>query len=171
MAFDFLRKWLFENALKNALASNAPTTKGKIGVFFNLPADPGEIDRLLEVFRKKGLKSQDISFLVYVPDKLMNPIDLPHYTPKEINWSRYASNEAVNNFVGTRFDRFYFLCPVFENHHRFILAQVVAALKAGVFSPGVESFLDLTLDRSFVSASQSLKDIEDLIYKLTSHAK
>jgi hypothetical protein len=168
MPFDFVKKWFFDMELKKDVKITEDNGSS-IGIYIPYTADVHQIEAIYTFIGSHGTKREDIHILSFASQKEPIPTStMPVYTLKDLKWSGFPQNDGVLNFISRRYKRFYYLCPSYLGHQKYIVSKIKADFKAGVYSNGIEKLLDLTLDNTFASPLESLKEIYGTISKLRS---
>jgi hypothetical protein len=168
MPLNSLKKWLFNKELKkeiNVLEDNGVA----VGIYTLYNNDQSQIEEIYNFIATQGTKRENIHILAFANQKeaIVNAT-YPVYTQKEIKWAGFPQHENVTKFISRKYKRFYYLCPSFDAHQRYILSKIKADFKAGIYAPSIETMLDFTLDNQFSSPLESLKEIYTTISKLRS---
>lgn len=164
MPLNLIKNWLYNSELVKKLTYAGSTAE--VGIYLE-DAENCQIDSLTTILKKSGYSEDQIHLLRFLRKKELTPGDDHAYSLKEITWSGFPNSDEVSKFLSKKYKKFFYLCPSYEKHQQFILSKINADFKAGVFHKGIESKLDLTIDHQFHSASQSLRDINQLINHLT----
>lgn len=170
MAFNWLKKWMLGNADKKIAGSIVPGEAKSIGVLLD-NADEIQLASIRSYFQQKGVSVDQMEFLLFLPEK---PLEVPsclYYHQKEIKWAGFAFNENIVSFLAHTYGRLYYLCADFEVHQQLILKHCKAAFKTGIYTKGLEPWLDLTIDDHPVDSLAKIKLIDNWIDKISSHGK
>ncbi len=165
MPIEYIRKWLFDSEMKKPMSISNETSNA-IGVYMLHNKEDNQIEQLKKQILSQGVKTDEISILLFANQKEALVSEEKNYTQKDIKWAGYPQGETINKFITKKYKRFYYLCPTMDAHQYFILSKINADFKAGVYSKGIENLLDLTIDNAFVSPTKSLQDIYTTITKL-----
>ncbi len=168
MPLEFFKNWLFENELKKEIEITKDNGSS-IGIYIPYIDNLSQIDAIRNFIVTHGTKMEDIHFLSFANQNvpLLSP-SIPVYTLKDINWYGVPKNKIALDFISRKYKRFYYLFPTYTSHQKFIVSKIKADFKAGIYSRGIESKLDLTLDNKFSAPLESLKEIYSTIMKLRS---
>ncbi len=166
MPFDFIKKWYFDVALKKEV-SVTEDNGASVGIYMQYLNDESHFDVLKTYIAHHGTKYEDIHFLSFANQK-ESVIAQQVYTLKDIKWYGIPECDLVSKFIARKYKRFYYLCPTMENHQLYVLSKIKADFKAGIYSKGVETLLDFTLDKKFSGPLESMREIDTTILKLRS---
>jgi hypothetical protein len=164
---QFIKNKIYESALHKPI-NTTKSALHEVAVFMHKPHDEAEYKMIAKTL---GIEEDKIHFLIFIPSNEVISYPKSHYTQKHIGWAEFPKNEAVDSFLSQKYKQFYFLCPAFEKHHSYVVKRAVADFKTGVTHLGNEGFFDLAIDTTFTSASSSIKEIKELITKLSNSKK
>lgn len=171
MALNWLKKWLLESAEKKIAAAAAAQGKAtSIGIMLE-DADSESREAIYQYFEKKGVRRDELVFLLYLKDKPVEAPDCLYYHQKEVKWAGYAFNDQIASFLAHRFKRLYYLCANFDTHQQLILKNCQASFKTGIYTKDVEPWLDLTIDDNPGDCLAQIVVIDNWIEKISSHGK
>jgi hypothetical protein len=165
MPIDSIKKWLFQKELKKPIEI-ATEKSNAIGVFVDFMKEE-DLSQLSKLIQQQGGKQEDVCFLLFANQKEAIVSDVPSYCLKDIKWAGFPQSEAITKFISRNYKRFYYLSPKLDAHQYYVLSKIKADFKAGIYSKGIETILDLTIDNDFQSSLESLKEIHSTIAKLT----
>ena len=158
------------NADKKIARSIVPGEAKSIGVLLD-NADDTQLAAVRSYFQHKGISSDQLEFLLFLPEK---PVELPsslYYHQKEIKWAGFAFNEDIASFLSHTYGKLYYLFADFDIHQQLILKHCKAAFKTGIYTKGLEPWLDLTIDDHPGDSLAKIKLIDNWIDKISSHGK
>ena len=158
------------NADKKIARSIVPGEAKSIGVLLD-NADDTQLAAVRSYFQHKGISSDQLEFLLFLPEK---PVELPsclYYHQKEIKWAGFAFNEDIASFLSHTSGKLYYLFADFDIHQQLILKHCKAAFKTGIYTKGLEPWLDLTIDDHPGDSLAKIKLIDNWIDKISSHGK
>jgi hypothetical protein len=167
---NWIKKWLFERAKSTYAQLVLHIRKKTIGVLVDHTA-LDHIEQIRDYFRKKGVDEENLVFLVFLDQKPVTELNYLHYHIKEIKWGGYALNEDIKTFLSFDYTRVYYLCGTFEPHQELVLSHCSASFKTGIYKPGIEPYLDLTIDDEPCNALKQVQLIDNWIDKLSTHGK
>lgn len=167
MVFDFIKHWLFDKAY-NAQIEYDKGSSRFVGVFMLYNGQSSELDQVIQILAHQGVKYEDIKFLLFQNSKGELPTDKPIYGLNQIHWSGYPNSTKIDEFLKNNFKNFYYLIPELNSQLKFIVHKVKSEFSAGIYSKGIEPYMELTIDNQYISPPNSLKEIFQLITKLKS---
>jgi hypothetical protein len=166
MPLDFLKRWIFNAELKKSIILNSASSE-LVGVFINYPLIVDDVLKLEKSLFAKGIKKENIRVLAFDNKVESTNVIYKTYNLKNLKWAGYPQSTDIDEFLKTKYKKFYYLASSYEDHQKFILSKVQAEFKAGIHFKGIEQYLDFIIDAPFQNIDQSFKEINKTIEKIT----
>jgi hypothetical protein len=165
MPISFIKKWIFQKAVKSPV-SPSDSSDNAIGVFINYPQNTEEIEQLTKVISQTEKTKSAIHILAFINQKEVTAAKCKYYSLKELKWAGYPESTDVNEFLGRKYQKFYYLSPTYEDHQHYILSKVQGKFKAGVHHKGIEPNLSFMIDAPYKNSIESYKVINETLDKI-----